>query len=285
MNSLGERRLRDYFCRLMITQDTANLWHALCKDLETGRQSPEVTQHIAAADAFVTAARDMFKTRSPRLCEALEIAGDVHHSGGDYAIARERFEEALSLAVTLPDSEVRARLSAKLGVVCELGGERRAAFHHYETAITHYRHAGDRSQTSTLYNNMAGLAFQEGDFKSAKGLYSEALEESLKRGGENNPEAAVLCQNLGITLEMLRDYGAAENYLMQSMSIRERMYGATHPEVARSLHCLGSLAHAKGEDERARQFYHASLATFRRFVPDDDPEVKAVLDDLAGLDG
>jgi len=268
----------------MITQDTANLWHALCKDLETGRQSPEVTEHIAAADAFVMAARDMFKTRSPRLCEALEIAGDVHHSGGDYAVARERFEEAMALAVTIPDAAVRARLSAKLGVVCELGGERSAAFHHYETAITHYLHAGDRSQVSTLYNNMAGLAFQQGDFKTAKDIYSKALEESFKRGGENNPEAALLCQNLGITLEMLHDYNSAENYLMQSMGIRERMYGATHPEVARSLHCLGSLAHYKGEDDRARQFYEASLATFRRFVPDDDPEVISVMDDLAALD-
>lgn len=264
----------------MITQDTTNLWHALCRDLETGRQAPEFEAHVAAADSFVAAARDIFKTRSPRLCEALEIAGDVHHAGGDYAVARERFEEALQLAVSLQDAGVRARLSAKLGIVCELGGERTAAFHAYESAITHFLHAGDRSQISILYNNMGGLAFQQGDFRSAKDLYSKALDESLKRGGESNPEAALLYQNLGITLEALAEYDKAETYLMQAMGIRERMYGAVHPEVARCLHCLGSLYHSKGEDDRARQFYQASLDTFRRFVPEDDPEIRSILDDL-----
>jgi len=62
----------------------------------------------------------------------------------------------------------------------------------------------------------------------------------------------------------------------KTLAIREKCFGGMHPDVAQSLGNLAVVYHSSRDYDRAENFYRAALDIFRRFRPEDDPEMLAV---------
>ncbi len=89
-------------------QTTANIWEVLCRDLEVQRQTAKAEQYHEIATRFVLSARQVLRADSPRLCDAVEIAGDIHQAARQYADAATNFEEAFRTSLKFQVSAIRA---------------------------------------------------------------------------------------------------------------------------------------------------------------------------------
>ena len=264
-------------------QTTANLWEVLCKDLEAQRSHATGECHRLAAQKFKEAAQQVFRQSSPRLSDALEIAGDVCQAAGFFPDASQDFKGSLSHNLENGNITAAARVAAKLALVSEHQGEEAAARRYYGQALELYEAAHDYSQHCMLASNLAGLEKHSGNFPACERHYLQALETAVRLHGEIHPEVALVCNNLAIAYTEARDWVRAENLHMRALGIREQVFGAMHPEVAQSLANLAIVYHSSSNYEKARSYYKAALKTYLAFKKPDDPELASIKANLEKL--
>lgn len=257
-------------------QATANIWEALCRDLESERQTATAEQYQEIARKFLHTAHQVLRADSPRLCDAIEIAGDVCQAAGQLPEAATNFQTALDKARHLQAAGSCARLTAKLALLNDRLGHAREARAFYEEALALYAKQQDHSQHVMLLNQLGALCKREGDFAAAEKYYQESMDLASRLHGGTHPETATAANNLGVTYSDMGDYVRAENLHMQALSIRENSFGAMHPDVAQSMANLAVVYHLSGNLNKARAFYAGALKIYLRFRTADDQEVKNV---------
>ncbi len=257
-------------------QTTANLWEVLCRDLESQRQHATAEQYRDIARDFLASARQMLRSNSPRLCDAIEIAGDVCQAAGQMGEAALDFEEALRKSREFGVTQSSARLAAKLALVLDYLGELQRAREVYNESVDAYDQLHDHSQHSMLLNQLGALCKRQGDLVAAEQAYFRAMEVATRLHGPNHPEVGIAANNLAVAYGEAREFVKAENLHMQALSIREKCYGAMHPDVAQSMANLAVVYHATKNFDKARVYYENALQIYRRFRKADDEEIQVV---------
>lgn len=271
----------NYILREM--QTTANLWEVLCRDLESQRQNVKAEEYHEVARNFLDSARKVLRPDSPRLCDAVEIAGDICQAAGRYDDAAANFEDALEKSLKFGTRTGSARLAAKAALLYDQRDESERAVKAYERALSLYDETNDRSQHAMLLNQLGSLQKRSGDLAGAMKTYERAMDVASVVYGDKDPEVAAAANNLGVAFTEVGDYVKAENLHMQALSIRETTYGPMHPDVAQSMANLAVVYHASGDSQKAHGYYTGALDIFKRFRPDDDAEVQTVKANHAAL--
>jgi len=264
-------------------QTTANLWEVLCRDLEAQRSQTSLEQHRIAAEKFKDAAKQVFRKSSPRLSDALEIAGDVCQASGFLPDAVVDFKDSLDRNLENGNITAAARVAAKLALLSEHQGDADAARRYYGQALELYEAAHDFSQHSMLASNLAGLEKHAGNFAACEKHYLQALETAVRLHGEIHPSVALVCNNLAVAYTEAGDWVRAENLHMRALGIREQVFGAMHPEVAQSLANLAVVYHSSSNFAKARGYYEAAMKTYLAFKKPDAPELVALRANLETL--
>ena len=264
-------------------QTTANLWEVLCKDLEAQRSQPSREQHHLAAQKFKESAIQLFRKGSPRLSDALEIAGDVCQASGFLSDAVTDFKESLAHNLENGAISSAARVAAKLALLTEHQEDDASARGYYAQAIDLYEAAHDYSQHCMLASNLAGLEKRAGDFKASEQHYLRALDTAVRLHGEIHPTVALICNNLAVAYTAAGDYVRAETLHMRALGIREQLFGAMHPDVAQSLGNLAVVYHSSGQFDKAKGYYQAAINTLLAFKKPDAPEIAAIQENLDSL--
>lgn len=264
-------------------QTTANLWEVLCRDLELERQTAKAEQYHEIATRFVQSARQVLRADSPRLCDAVEIAGDIHQAARQYADAVSNFEEAFQKSQKFEKAATSARLAAKLALLYDRLRDPDKAREHFEKSLSLYDKAQDHSQHVMLLNQLGALCRKERDYGSAEKYYHRAMEAAMALHGPSHPEVSTALNNLGVACTETRDFVRAESYHMQALAIRETSYGAMHPEVAQSMANLAVVYHAMKNLTKAQSFYSGALKIYKRFRAADDPEMQTVQENYDAL--
>jgi Tfp pilus assembly protein PilF len=68
---------------------------------------------------------------------------------------------------------------------------------------------------------------------------------------------------------------------LRALSIKEKILGVRHPEIATTLTNLGVLAHAQGHHAEAQELFKRALALLEGLVTADHPVWRAAEDNLA----
>jgi serine/threonine-protein kinase len=108
----------------------------------------------------------------------------------------------------------------------------------------------------------------------------ELIERGRKRAELLTGQPVVrarLLDTIGRVYHGLGDYTAAEPLLREALDARQRELGASHADVAASLHHLASLLHDKGAYPEAEQHYTRALALRRELLGPRDPQVAETL--------
>lgn len=95
--------------------------------------------------------------------------------------------------------------------------------------------------------------------------------------------AAELCATLGWQLVLLSAFDEAEGYLRQSLTIREQLFGDSHPSIADSLNLLGLCQQFRGAFLLARPLYERALDIWQRTRGPDHEDTGSVHNNLGYL--
>jgi tetratricopeptide (TPR) repeat protein len=194
--------------------------------------------------------------RTSMKAKALNGAGVLAWSQGDYVSARTLLEEALAIRRKLGDRRGIAASLNNLGNVTYSQGDYALARTLYEEALAIRRELGDKWGIALSLNNLGELASDQGDYVSAWTLCKEAL--ALRRELGDRRGIALSLNNLGNVATSERDYALARTLCEEAMAIYREL--GDRRGIADSLRSLAALTSTQGQSERAARLWGAAQA-------------------------
>jgi predicted ATPase/class 3 adenylate cyclase len=211
-----------------------------------GRDHLETALAVTASNASVARAT------------ALDGAGVLAETQGDYDRAEALHREALALSRERDDKSGIARALGNLGVVAFDRGDDEQATISLEESLALAREIGDQLLVATALNDLAAVAFERGDLDRAESLYQESL--GLRRRSGSGSEIARALNNLGSVAFARGDFGDACQLFSESLDLYREAgdrWGA-----AGALLGLAVANHRQGDAPRAVALLEESLSLY-----------------------
>ena len=134
---------------------------------------------------------------------------------------------------------------------------------------------------------LAGVLDGQRKYAESEPIYERVLalfEQQLAAGdAAAEYEIAINLNNLAALYANTQRAPQAEPLYRRALMIKERLLGATHPDVAVSLNNLGVLLKGLGRVDEAAEAYGRALAIFEATLAADHPKLKAVRANLLRL--
>ncbi|WP_442511746.1 tetratricopeptide repeat protein [Novipirellula sp. SH528] len=133
------------------------------------------------------------------------------------------------------------------------------------TASTLCKTAGDTLERNAFFDEAAvaydllGLVhYRSGALKDSESSYLKSLMLADQAGKTSNLEYAKTCNSLGAVLSAIGDYPRATDWLLKSLSIREKFQDK--PGLISSYQQLGMIEQARSNLEGARHWYEKAVS-------------------------
>ncbi|MCE9595773.1 MAG: CHAT domain-containing protein [Planctomycetes bacterium] len=251
---------------------------------------------VLAAVAACTSATRSVPAESPAMSpgsavDAEPVRGllrdaNVARDASDYAAARERATEAVTLLLERPAAE---RDASWLELLDEAGlsawqaqdaGTARSAWAevlaHRELALP-----DDDLELQRVRGHLA-LALQSlGDVEGAHALLEKVQAVLARVLPEEHPELQAVRQNLAVTIKTLGDLPAALALEQQVLAVRLRTLPPDHRDLQIARQNLAVTISALGDLEGARALEEQVLDVFARTLPDEHPDLQRARQNLA----
>jgi predicted ATPase/Tfp pilus assembly protein PilF len=194
---------------------------------------------------------------------ALNQLGIAAGQQGDYASACAYHTESLSAGREIGDKRSIATSLGNLGLVAQYQADYVSACAYHEQSLSIMKEIGDMEGIAGTLSNLGIVAFEQGDYVSARTYYDESL--SLHREYGDPMTIAGTLINLGHIANVQTDYASAQDYYDKSLSLsREIGY---KQGIAAALNSLGLVAQYQNEFEAARG-YHIQSLSIRKEIGD-----------------
>jgi predicted ATPase/DNA-binding SARP family transcriptional activator len=191
--------------------------------------------------------------------KALNGAGGLAFSQGDYTSARALYEQAWMIQRELGDQAGIAASLIGLGNVAHSQGNQEAARTLYEDSLAIRRERGDRWGIANSLSNLGNVAYSLRDYGAARALYEESLAMNQELGDKAG--IANSLYNLGCLAHVQGDPSLAKSLFEESLAIR-RAWG-DKATIANLLYNLGNVAHTQGDYAAAGALLQESLTLYR----------------------
>ena len=139
------------------------------------------------------------------------------------------------------------------------------------------------ADAGALFNNMAGVYEDQGDYGKALEYYGKDLAISERVLGTDHPSTATTYNNMAGVYYAQGDYGKALEYCGKALAIRERMLGEDHPDTATAYNNMAMVYDAQGDYEKALEYYGKDLAISERVLGTDHPDTATTYNNMAGV--
>ncbi|MDQ2746781.1 MAG: tetratricopeptide repeat protein [Acidobacteriota bacterium] len=252
-----------------------------------------------ALSAIYHGATDFYSIRSgvylfSARAEETERLISHHTSKGYLELERLLFEERANRINTiekilaeyksLPNSQRNFKkeltLKGKLADLYKISNELSRATELYKEVINYARKSEDVLFLATSLDRMAGVYVEQGKYREALELSTEAVEIDEKILGTNHAEYAVDLNNLATIYYMLGNYNEVEKLLNKSLEIFKKSVGITHPEYIQSLGNLAEIYHHQGKYDESVKLYEETMEVDRK---NKDANYPAYARRIAGL--
>jgi predicted ATPase/DNA-binding SARP family transcriptional activator len=189
---------------------------------------------------------------------ALDGAGVLAETQGDYDRAEALHGESLALSRESGDKTGIARALGNLGVVAFDRDHNDLAATFLEESLALAREIGDHLLVATALNDLGIVAYRRGDLDRAEPLYQESL--ALRRQAGSGSEIARALNNLGGVAIDRGDFARACQLCSESLSLYREAgdrWGAAGAQVG-----LALATHLQGDASRAVALLEESLSLF-----------------------
>lgn len=241
---------------LQLSSDMARFWY-LRGYFTEGREWLNRTLENAKLVAGIVAEEGFNQGRVKMLeVKALDMAGRLAWTQGDYAVARRAWEAGLALNQTLGDKPRAAHLLNGLAQLALDQLDYEEAIRLYQQSLVLAREVGDKSLIARILNNTANVHRNMMDYVAARHYYEESLLLYRALGDKTNIVGPL--NNLGLVSMDIEDYTAARRYLEEALNLCREL--DQKQSLAFSLSFMGQIAVHEADFERAAQIYSEALA-------------------------
>jgi CHAT domain-containing protein len=194
-----------------------------------------------AAGTFACAQQDEILSQA----KALSAQSAAESDAGNYLHARELSEKALALGEQAlgPDAAYVGQLSAKLGSIEFVSGDREKAATHFERAIRidEATEGAESPQLATALLGMGNVYIAASDYAKAEEAIKRALEIRTHNEGPESPAAAECLASQGLLYQRRGDYPRAMTELKHALAIDQARLAPDDLATLRAMDSLGDL--------------------------------------------
>ncbi len=215
---------------------------------------------------------------------------DPGEARGNQVTAREVLDKGAARIETelAGQPAVQARLMDTVGTVYMGLGLYREARPLLDGALAKRRQLADvePEALSESLNHLGDLLTLQAQYDSAEHAYRQSAAELARHPGDPHVEALLARSlfGLGAALAELGRYDEAENSLRDALARQQRLYGAAHGDIARTLQSLAKVIEQNGDLKRAVPLMEAALSMQRRLRGDrPHPDLAEMLNDMGTL--
>src|SRR5262249_43918585 len=101
--------------------------------------------------------------------------------------------------------------------------------------------------------------YRVGDYALALRFAEQALPLVIREFGPEHEQTSIQYYSLGLAAEKAGNLAAAEKYYIQTVRLREKIYGVQGPSVAEALEMLGSIYIKQGRPDPAEPIFQRAL--------------------------
>lgn len=189
-------------------------------------------------------------------------AGVLATMQDEYAVAREMYEESLTIRRKLGDATGIAALYANLGEVAFQQCDYTVARHLYEESLKLARNEGDNKTIAYLLSYLGRIAREQGDIERATALWEEGLHVARDTGDKRAIANLLAC--LGQVARDQGDFVRAATLHQSSLTIYREL--GNKVGIAFLLTRLGQVARDQSDFTRAATLHETSLAIYRELA-------------------
>jgi tetratricopeptide (TPR) repeat protein len=254
---------------------------------ELSTQRLEYRRAIRYYTQSLEIAQKEFGRQDPSLALVLNKLGLAYHYAGEYANAVTMLERALDIekAAAEPDQASMTETWLFFGVVHYFAGAYPEAVGSFEQALKVGTTAfGREHEMVIVILQDLGMAYEAtGEKEKAISILEQALIDGKVVFGSEHENVARTLYILGKLYVDVGDYERAVTYHEQSLAIQRKIFGAQHENVAVSLNQLARAYYHLKDYTRAISCLEESEQIFVATLGEDDPNTKAVRDNLKNM--
>jgi tetratricopeptide (TPR) repeat protein/CHAT domain-containing protein len=232
----------------------------------------------------------IYVEEDPILTNSLIELGWVHHSVGNYAVAKSIYSEALqnihsfNRQHNLGDTGYSNILN-DMAVIHFESGNYAEAMQLMRRALDMDRdESGDDSlAVARDLDHMGWIHYHMGNESEAEATYEHALAIMQNQGEEGSLQRASLYNRLGILRNTQLDYASAEEMFKKALRIRSNRLEPDHPSIAETRGSLGRLLQNLGRYEEAEELLQESLESLKIKRGENHPYVAGTMLSLGRL--
>lgn len=286
-DSLKRREQRRRHRRMMLVTAAAITGMVITSSLATYALIARATAQRQTARAEAEAATALQTTNF--LVDLFRVS-DPGEARGNQVTAREVLDKgAARIAIELADQPaVQARLMDTVGTVYMGLGLYREARPLLDAALAQRRQlsATDPLALADSLDHLGDLLTLQAQYAAAERAYRQVAAELANAGNEQRVESrrAHSLFGLGSLLALQGRYEEAEASLRDALDRQQRLYGATHADIARTLQSLAKVISQNGNLKRAVPLMQTALAMQRRLSGDQPhPSLAEIVNDMGTL--
>ena len=137
--------------------------------------------------------------------------------------------------------------------------------------------------SSILFNNIASVYREQGDYAKALEYYEKALQINERVLGSGHPSTATTYSNMAVVYREQGDNAKALEYCKKALEIRERVLGSGHPDTAATYNNMANVYSSQGDNEKALEYYKKALEIRERVLGSGHPDTAATYNNMANV--
>jgi tetratricopeptide (TPR) repeat protein/CHAT domain-containing protein len=141
----------------------------------------------------------------------------------------------------------------------------------------------DALELISSLNNLGNIAFQLGEYSTARQLFERTLAMRRKLLGSDHLDVSKSLNNLGGVGLRTGDFDGSRRYYEESLAIREKKLPPDDPALADGLNNLAQLLQRMGSFSEARRLYERALSIRENSSQSKNFQIADSLDNLANL--
>ena len=187
--------------------------------------------------------------------KALNTLGATDHLKGDYAVALQKYQHALSLFLEVGEKKSVSSLYNNIGLIFREKGNYTKALQYYEQYLKIGLDLRDTGIIANAYNNLGTVYSDQSNFIMALEYYQKGLDLVERLG--NKSSMAMGYNNLGSIYFTQKEYPQALGYYQRSLVLREEVGDLRG--MATVLNNIGLIYKDIGDHQQALEYYQKGL--------------------------